>query len=155
MRKTSNSKLQTPRKLQIPNSNLGTRWKVRAITVLVCLLSPTLSSKGGEGAGLSEHPEQERMTRMVRNLVKPELKVQEEKARRVRAEWREHFEKEPDPQARMEIVTEVAQLDDAETIHMLLQWLRQEKDSGVRQQIVLMLGYMRSTEKQLAESPAI
>jgi hypothetical protein len=52
----------------------------------------------------------------------------------------------------MEIVTEMAQLDEPDTVREMLEFLASEPDSGVRQQIVLIAGYMRST---LAEMPAL
>ena len=49
----------------------------------------------------------------------------------------------------MEIITEMPQLDDALTIGAMLDLLQREGNSGVRQQIVLMLGFMRTTRLEI------
>lgn len=92
-----------------------------------------------------------RMRRMAENLAKPELSLAPAVAARLRQDWLERFCGETNCMARMEIVTEMPQLDDAQTVRALLTMLHQESDSGVRQQIVLILGFMRATAFQMKE----
>src|SRR5205814_8541641 len=51
----------------------------------------------------------------------------------------------------MEILTDMPQLDDRTTVTALLEMLETEKESCVRQQIVLILGFMRSSRFQMEE----
>jgi hypothetical protein len=104
--------------------------------------------KGEIVSGLSK-TEPERMRRMAENLLKPELAVDDATAARVRSQWAARFDAEHDPLARMEIVTEMPQLDDALTVHQMLKLLQREEESGVRQQIVLILGFMRTTVREI------
>src|SRR5207249_3054215 len=89
--------------------------------------------------------ERARMNRMEANLLKPELSMAPEAAGRLRKEWAGRFEREPDAMGRMEIITEMPQLDDAATVDLMLELLRREQNSKVREQIVLMMGFMRTT----------
>jgi len=95
--------------------------------------------------------ERNRTKRMGDNLLKPELSLTTEAAATMRAEWKSRWATEQDAMARMEIITEMPQLDDALTIRFLLDLLEHEEDSKVRQQIVLMLGFMRTTHFQMGE----
>jgi hypothetical protein len=94
-------------------------------------------------------PHQSPMQRMAQNLLTSELSLPPAKAAGKRAEWRERFSRAGDPMVRMEVVTEMSRLDDALTIHTMLDMLRQEQDSGVRQQLILILGFMRATGTEL------
>ncbi|MDB6122533.1 MAG: hypothetical protein JWQ71_1526 [Pedosphaera sp.] len=89
--------------------------------------------------------ERERMRRMAENLLKPQLTLDSEGAAKARADWAARFNREPDPLLRQEIVTEMVQLDDPQTIKIMTDLLSAEKDSSVRQQLILILGYMRAT----------
>jgi HEAT repeat protein len=93
-----------------------------------------------------------RMTRMAQNLMRPELKTSAEQAGKVRSEWLRKFNAAVAPTARMEIVTELAQLDEPETIRLLLDLVKREPDPLVRRQVELMLGFMRSA---LGESGSV
>jgi hypothetical protein len=95
--------------------------------------------------------EQERMKRMADNLLKPQLVLEPAAADRVRAGWLARFGAEPDPLLRQEIVTEMVQLDDPQTIKAMTELLSAEKDSSVRQQLILILGYMRATVPELSK----
>jgi hypothetical protein len=88
------------------------------------------------------------MDRMAENLLK-HAEVDSTGAARMREDWRRRFRAEPDRMARMEIITEMAQLDEPDTIREMLEFLASEQDSSVRQQIVLIAGYMRSTLGQM------
>ncbi|MGI8964496.1 MAG: hypothetical protein ACR2H1_00220 [Limisphaerales bacterium] len=98
--------------------------------------------------------EQARMERMSENLLKPQLALSPAAAAEKRAEWVARFKKETDPLLRQEIITEMVQLDDPLTIKLMTALLPDEKHPGVRQQIVLILGYMSSTVPEIANVSA-
>ena len=87
--------------------------------------------------------------RMSGNLLQSELSLAPAEAARLRSEWLKRFAAESRATARMEILTEMPQLDDALTVRAMLDLLQSEGDSGVRQQIVLLLGFMRMTRLEL------
>lgn len=100
--------------------------------------------------------EQERMHRMADNLLKPQLDLDAGSAAKVRGDWMTRFNKEKDPLLREEIITEMVQLDDALTVKTMVDLWHKEQHPGVREQIVLILGYMRSTIPEMATvSPAM
>lgn len=90
-----------------------------------------------------------RMHRMSANLLKPQLALSPEAARGQRSQWAERFRKEGDPLLRQEIVTEMVQLDDADTLDTMLGLFDAESHAGVRDQIILIVGYLRATAQDM------
>jgi hypothetical protein len=89
--------------------------------------------------------EQDRMKRMTANLLKPQISSSAREASQILSNWITSFRAEQDPGARMEILTEMSQLDDLMTLAAMLDLLPEETDSRVRQQIFLLVGFMRSS----------
>jgi hypothetical protein len=85
-------------------------------------------------------PSTDRMVRMARNLLS-EIPV--DAARRT--EVLKKFGAERDPQARMELLTELSRMDDIETVNALLKLLRDEKEPPVREQAIALIGFMRAS----------
>lgn len=94
-------------------------------------------------------PETARQHRMSANLLKHQLKLDPESAAKQRAAWVTRFHDERDPLLREEIVTEMVQLDDAQTLDAMLTLLQSETHAGVRDQIVLIVGFMGATNKEM------
>jgi hypothetical protein len=90
-------------------------------------------------------PEYARMKRMSANLLKHPLQLTPDAAARQRAAWAERFHQQSDPLIREEIITEMVQLDDAQTLDTMMGLFNGETHPGVRDQIILILGYMRAT----------
>ena len=84
------------------------------------------------------------MVRMASNLLF-ERKVDDATAENLRAEWTKRLADEKAPFARMEILTEMSRVDSAQTIGDMLGALDKEQAPRVREQIILLLPYMRST----------
>ena len=93
--------------------------------------------------------ENARMNRMSENLLKPQLQLSPENAARLRTEWADKFRKQPNPLARQEIITEMVQLDDGKTIDTMVGLFSAEPHPAVRDQIILIWGYMRATAKDM------
>jgi hypothetical protein len=91
------------------------------------------------------------MDRMADNVLK-HADVDSTAADQMRSDWRTRFLAEPDRMARMEIATKMAQLDQPATVRLLLELLAKEQDSGVRQQLALITGYLQSAS---GEMPAL
>ena len=51
--------------------------------------------------------------------------------------------------ARMELITELSRMDDAGTVAELLQMLSADKAPRVREQAVVIIGFLASTAKQM------
>ena len=98
----------------------------------------------------SGHNQKDRSERMAMNLF-ARLEVAKAGAHRLRSSWSEGFPTEPDAQARMELVSETCSLDDRATVAQLVQWLHSEKDSRVREQIIVILGYLGATPREMKE----
>lgn len=94
-------------------------------------------------------PESARQHRMSANLLKHQLKLSPEAAAKQRAEWMTRFHNEHDPLLREEIVTEMVQLDDAQTLDAMMSLFEGETHPGVRDQIVLIVGYLSATNKDM------
>jgi hypothetical protein len=90
----------------------------------------------------------DRMNRMAVNLLY-EIVTDEETAKRGRRYWAKEYLAEEDALARMEILTEMSRLDQPATVAMMLQAIGREKDSRVREQAIVLIGYMRSTASQI------
>ena len=58
---------------------------------------------------------------------------------------------ERDAMARMELITELSRMDDAQTVTALLKMLSAEKEPRVREQAVAIVGFMASTAKQMKQ----
>jgi hypothetical protein len=101
--------------------------------------------------GADKSPENARMHRMSANLLKPQLKLAPEAALRQRAAWADRFHKQPDPLLREEIITEMVQLDDAQTLGTMLGLFNGESHPGVRDQIILIAGYMSASKGEIAK----
>jgi hypothetical protein len=67
-----------------------------------------------------------------------------------RQELAKKYDQERDALARMELITELARMDDAQTVAVLLELLLAEKEPGVREQAVAIVGFMASTAKQIS-----
>jgi hypothetical protein len=109
---------------------------------------PTLPE---ETPALDASPEEQaRMQRMADNLLKPQLQLDATAAAKVRSDWVDRFHREQDPLLREEIVTEMVQLDDPLTLKAMMGLLPGEAHPGVREQLLLMLGYLRSAVPEIA-----
>jgi HEAT repeat protein len=131
------------------------RLRASLLVLLAFAVADLASAEGGIRApkkpvSVATQPttDSERMKRMAANLLRPELHIDAARANRMRGDWLARLNREKDPMARMEIVTETAQLDDADTIALLLKLLASEKDPNVRRQIELIIGYLRTTPAQ-------
>jgi hypothetical protein len=85
-------------------------------------------------------PSPDRMVRMARNLL---TEATPDVARRT--ELLKQFAAERDPQARMELLTELSRMDDTAGVNALLMLLRDEKDTRVREQAIALIGFMRAS----------
>ena len=85
------------------------------------------------------------MVRMANNLLN-EVKADVPARKELLDGWAKRYVDETDPLIRMEILTEMSRLDQPHTVAQLLKMLASELDSRVREQIILLLGYMRSTD---------
>jgi hypothetical protein len=90
-----------------------------------------------------------RQHRMSANLLKHQLKLTPEAAATQRTEWVTRFHSEHDPLLREEIITEMVQLDDAATLDAMMSLFEGEPHAGVRDQIVLIVGYLSATNQQM------
>ncbi|MEP6663679.1 MAG: hypothetical protein ABJC04_08440 [Verrucomicrobiota bacterium] len=90
-----------------------------------------------------------RMKRMGQNLLKPQLSLDEKQAEELRAQWSARFLNETDPLLKKEVITEMVQLDDAPTIKLMTDFLNSETSAEVREQIVLILGFMKSSRADM------
>jgi hypothetical protein len=88
--------------------------------------------------------EEDPMVRMARNLLS-ELRVDAAAAPKMRDDWRKCLREEQSSFARMEVLTEMSRVDDAQTITDMLELLAKEQNGRVREQVILLLPYMRST----------
>ncbi|MEA2709065.1 MAG: hypothetical protein QOF78_1666 [Phycisphaerales bacterium] len=66
-----------------------------------------------------------------------------------RSEMVKMFGGELDPAARMERLTELSRMDDRETVNRLLFLLSDEKDARIREQAIVLIGFMRSTPGEM------
>jgi hypothetical protein len=89
------------------------------------------------------------MERMARNLLSV-IRPDAAKAGRLRGQWVEAFRAEGDPMARMELLTAMSRLDESETIQSMLKLLPGETDARVREQIIVLAGFMRSAQDCIA-----
>lgn len=86
------------------------------------------------------------MDRMAANLFY-ELEVDDAEAERARADWTKNYDAEQNAFARMAILTEMVRADREDTVELMLQFLAREEVSRVREQAIVLIGYMRSTDK--------
>jgi hypothetical protein len=84
------------------------------------------------------------MARMARNLV-TESSFDSASAHKLRDVWRKRLSEEKSLLARMEVLTEMSRADDSQTIADFLELLAKERDAKVREQVILLLPFMRST----------
>lgn len=113
---------------------------------------PAAGLTSEEKARLGADPaEIARMHRMSANLLKPQLQLSPEAADKKRAEWADRFHKESNPLLREEIITEMVQLDDERTIDTMISLFDRESHPGVREQVILILGYMRATNTNMTK----
>jgi hypothetical protein len=89
--------------------------------------------------------EPDRMTRMALNLLN-ELEADQAAAQRGLAYWNKKYAAEDDPLARMELLTEMSRIDRPGTVAAMLKMAAGESDSRVREQAIVLVGYMRSTD---------
>jgi hypothetical protein len=89
----------------------------------------------------------DRMERMALNLAST-IHLTPEKAQATRAKWLVEYNAEKDLAARMELITELARLDDLETVHTLAAALAKESEPGVREQIIVVLAFMGPVEAE-------
>ena len=108
------------------------------------VLSPAHIPSPGEDLA-----ETARMHRMSANLLKPQLQLTPDAAASLRAQWAERFRKQTNPLLRQEVITEMTQLDDALTLDTMLGLFESESHPAVRDQIILIVGYMRSTDADM------
>ena len=66
-----------------------------------------------------------------------------------RAAIAQRFEADRDPQARMELLTELSRMDDSAAIAAMLKLLEDEPDARVREQAIVLIGYMRATADEM------
>jgi hypothetical protein len=92
--------------------------------------------------------EPDRMNRMALNLLN-ELQADEAATRRGLAYWSKKYSAEGDPLAQMELLTEMARIDRPDTVAAMLKLAGSEPDARVREQAIVLVGYMRSTDKQI------
>jgi hypothetical protein len=92
--------------------------------------------------------EPDRMTRMALNLL-DELKADDAAATKGLAYWGRKYDAEQDPLARMELLTEMSRIDRPATVAKMLELAGGERDSRVREQAVVLVGFMRSAELPL------
>jgi hypothetical protein len=92
-----------------------------------------------------------RMHRMSDNLLKPQLQLTPEAALKQRALWAARFGKETNPLLRQEIITEMVQLDDGKTIDTMIGLFNAESHPDVRNQIILIWGFMQATTKDMSK----
>jgi hypothetical protein len=83
----------------------------------------------------------DRLVRMALNLLS---EAPSDPARR--DDLLKRFASEPDPASRMELLTQLSQMDDAQTVAAMTKLASNEKDEHVREQVRLLLGFMRSGE---------
>lgn len=89
------------------------------------------------------------MVRMAMNLLN-EVKADVPKRKELLDGWAKRHADANDPLTRMEILTEMSRLDQPHTVALMLKMLAGEQDARVREQIILLLGYMRSTDAGMA-----
>lgn len=89
-------------------------------------------------------PSDDRMERMAGNLL---FEMPVDAARRTTLLGR--IANEEDVQARMELLTELSRMDDAQTVRGMLDVLAAEKDVRVREQAIVLIGYMRATPGEM------
>jgi hypothetical protein len=90
-------------------------------------------------------PAEDQLARMAWNLahpIEPDEKVRQALIKR--------YDSERDPMARMELITELARMDDSQTVTVLLTILRAEKHPRVREQAIGIIGFLASTPKQIS-----
>ena len=86
----------------------------------------------------------DRMERMAWNLLS---ETPAEASRRT--ETVERYRTEADAAARMELLTELSRVDDAETVRVMFDLLAAEKEPRVREQAIALIGYMRSAPGEM------
>jgi hypothetical protein len=88
------------------------------------------------------------MERMAMNLMS-ELHLNAPACAELRSGWTTRFQGEHDAQARKELITEISRVDEPETIRQLLKLLAEEKEARVREQIIVMIGFMAATQAEM------
>ncbi|MEX0676044.1 MAG: hypothetical protein WD063_03145 [Pirellulales bacterium] len=92
--------------------------------------------------------ERDRMTRMALNLLN-ELKADEAATKQGLAYWERKYEAEKDPLSRMELLTEMSRIDRPATVTKMLEMATRERDLRVREQAIVLVGFMRSAESRI------
>ncbi|MEY2428898.1 MAG: hypothetical protein QOJ40_1783 [Verrucomicrobiota bacterium] len=90
----------------------------------------------------------DRMERMAMNLMS-ELHLNAAASETMRSDWINRFQHEHDAQARMELITELSRVDQPQTVRQLLRLLTDEKEARVREQIIVIVGFMGATQTEL------
>ncbi len=94
-------------------------------------------------------PMNDRQQRMAWNLLNP-LQPNVNTRQRLAKKYKE----ERAAMARMELLTELSRMDDAQTVTTLLELLSTEKEPPVREQAVAIVGFMASTASQISNVAA-
>ena len=118
---------------------------------LFCCLVPLLGQADTNRVLTASGDATERMKRMAQNLMRPLEESSSATRDKLRSDWLQRFNQATAATARMEIVTESAQIDDPETVRILGDLLKRERDPLVRRQIEFMFGFFRSTPTASAQ----
>jgi len=92
--------------------------------------------------------ERDRMTRMALNLLN-ELKADDAATKQGLAYWERKYDAEKDPLSRMELLTEMSRIDRPATVVKMIEMATRERDSRVREQAIVLVGFMRSSESHM------
>ncbi len=90
-----------------------------------------------------------RLERMAWNLVHP----MQPNAETIHVLFK-RYQSEAEPMARMELLTELSRMDAAQTVSVMLQLLGGEKEPRVREQALVLLGFMACTTREMSRVSA-
>jgi hypothetical protein len=88
------------------------------------------------------------MERMAWNLS-DELAADSAAAGELRANWSNRYAAAHEPLARMELLTELARIDESATLAAMKKTLSDDPDARVREQAIILVGYLRSTAQEM------
>ncbi len=127
----------------------GFRTRTNKTTTSSCLAFGHTAGAPAAALALAslKSDETDPMTRMATNLLY-ELQADEATSKRLRGESGRKYAAEKNALTRMEILSEMSRLDQPDTVTMLLRMLAWDQDTRVREQIIVLLGYMRSTGRK-------
>jgi hypothetical protein len=114
--------------------------------IIVPCIRRSEPASNAQHAEINMAPSSDRMERMARNLLS-EIAVDAKQ----RTKLLDSFGSEPDPQARMERITELSRMDDPATVDALLALLAKETEPRVREQIIVVIGFMRTTPREMTK----